>query len=171
MNERIFHVSETGGIERFEPRPTAVGSAVAGAVVWGIGERLLHNYLLPRNCPRVTFYAVAETTAADKERFLGQTAADYVIAVESGWLERVRGTTLYVYELPTAAFEVVDEGADYYVARRAVRPTAVTQVDDPLAALLARGVELRLTPSLGPLAEAVVTSSLQFSLIRMRYAK
>ena len=38
------------------------------------------NYLLPRDCPRVTYFAGRETAAADVERFLGSSPA--VIAVE-----------------------------------------------------------------------------------------
>lgn len=77
----LFHVSE-GEIGRFEPRPTA---SVNEPVVWAVDGRRLHNYLLPRDCPRVTFYAGAATTADDAERFLGTSPA--VVAVESAWLE------------------------------------------------------------------------------------
>jgi len=41
---------------------------------------------------------------------------------------------------------------------------------DALAELTHRDVELRVTPSLWPLRDAVVASTLQFSLIRMRNA-
>jgi hypothetical protein len=37
-------------------------------------------------------------------------------------------------------------------------------------ALLGRGVELRFVPNLWPLRDAVVSSTLRFSLIRMRNA-
>ena len=42
--------------------------------------------------------------------------------------------------------------------------------DDPIGELLGREVELRFVPSLWPLRDAVVASSLEFSLIRMRNA-
>jgi len=61
----LFHVSETPGIERFEPRPS---SYVPDPVVWAIDADRLRNYLVPRECPRVTFYAGPETTAADVGR-------------------------------------------------------------------------------------------------------
>jgi hypothetical protein len=161
----LFHVSEEPGIERFEPRPSPCAD---GSVVWAIDADRLRNYLLPRECPRVTYYAGRGTTAADVERFLGPSPA--VIAVESAWLERLRSCRLYCYHLPPETFGCIDECAGYFVSRRPVVPTQVEVVDDLLAALLGRGVELRFVPDLWPLRDAVVSSTLRFSLIRMRNA-
>jgi Family of unknown function (DUF6886) len=93
-----------------------------------------------------------------------------VVAVESGWLERLRSCRLYCYCLPPETFACIDECAGYFVSRRPVVPAQVRVVDDPLAALLGRGVEVRLVPDLWTLRDAVVASTLQFSLIRMRNA-
>jgi hypothetical protein len=161
----LFHVSEESDIGRFEPRAAADGGE---PVVWAIDDARLHNYLVPRECPRVTYYAGRETTAADVERFLGSSAA--VVAVESGWLERLRSCRLYCYHLPPETFESFDECAGYFVSRLAVVPARVDAFDDVMAELLGRGVELRFVPSLWPLRDAVVASSLRFSLIRMRNA-
>jgi hypothetical protein len=103
-----FHVSEEAGIERFDPRPSAY---TVEPVVWTIEADRLHNYLVPRECPRVTYYAVAQTSTADRDRFLGCSEA--VVAVEDGWLERVRRSSLYCYPLPPQTFECVDECAGY----------------------------------------------------------
>jgi hypothetical protein len=46
----LFHISEEPGIELFEPRV----SEGRGPVVWAIDADRLRNYLLPRECPRVT---------------------------------------------------------------------------------------------------------------------
>ncbi|MBD0372493.1 MAG: hypothetical protein ICV60_16740 [Pyrinomonadaceae bacterium] len=161
----LFHVSEESCIERFEPRPSEYASE---AVVWAIDAERLCNYLLPRDCPRVTFYAGRETSQADVERFLGSSPA--VVAVESGWLERLRSCRLYCYHLPPETFECIDECAGYFVSRVPVVPARVEVFDDLIAELIRRGVELRFVPSLWPLRDAVVSSSLQFSLIRMRNA-
>jgi hypothetical protein len=161
----LFHVSEEAGIERFEPRPSPFTDEPA---VWAIDGALLRNYLLPRDCPRVTYYAGRETTAADVERFLGSSPA--VIAVESTWLERLRSGRLHCYHLPPESFACIDECAGYFVSRRPVVPTQVEVVDDLLSALLGCGVELRFVPNLWPLRDAVVSSTLRFSLIRMRNA-
>ncbi len=161
----LFHVSETRGIEQFEPRPSEGSTA---PVVWAIDADHLRNYLVPRECPRVTFYAGRETTNADVQRFLGSSTA--VVAIERAWLERLRSARLYCYRLPPETFECLDECAGYFVSRVAVVPAGVEVFDDLLAELSRRGVELRILPSLWSLRDAVVASSLQFSIIRMRNA-
>ena len=165
VREMLFHVSEQSDIARFDPRPSEYA---AEPVVWAIEERRLCNYLLPRDCPRVTYYEGIESTAADVEHFLGSSLA--VVGIESAWLERVRSSTLFCYHMPAETFECLDECAGYFVSRVAVVPTGVKIVSDPLAELVARGVELRILPNLWSLRDAVVSSSLQFSMIRMRNA-
>src|SRR5213593_5201219 len=100
----LFHISEEPDIERFDPRPS---DYTVEPVVWAIDADRLRNYLVPRECPRVTYCAGRETSAADVERFLGSSPA--VVAVESGWLEHLRSCQLYCYHLPPETFECVDE--------------------------------------------------------------
>lgn len=171
--ERLFHVSDRPDIPLFEPRPIRPDhpNDPGRPIVWAITERLLHNYLLPRDCPRVTFYARPDSDPADVARLMGATAASHVVAVESGWLAAIRAVVLYLYEFSPQGFELFDEGAGYYVRESAVAPLAVRRVDDLLGELAARDVELRVTPSLWPLHDAVAVSTLQFSCIRMRNAR
>ena len=162
----LFHVSEEPDIKRFEPRL----SEIAGeSVVWAIDAPHVRNYLLPRDCPRVTYYAGPETSGADRETFLG--SSDAVVAVESDWYERMRSCRLFCYHLPPDTFECFDSCAGYFVSRVPVVPSRVEQFDDLMRELLKRGVELRFVPSLWPLRDAVVASTLQFSIIRMRNAQ
>jgi Family of unknown function (DUF6886) len=161
----LFHISEGPGIERFDPRPSEL---TAAPVVWAIDADRLRNYLVPRECPRVTFYAGPQTTLVDRERFLGSSVA--VVAVEQKWLERVQGSRLYCYHLMPQTFECVDECAGYFVSRESVLPARVEVLEDPVSELRRRGAELRVVPNLWPLRDAVVASSLQFSIIRMRNA-
>jgi hypothetical protein len=162
----LFHVSEEAGITRFEPRPSEFSKT---PVVWGIDDEHLRNYLVPRDCPRVTYYAGPSTTRADIERFLGSRTA--VVAIERGWLERVRSCLLYCYHLPPDTFTCLDSSAGYFVSSFAVEPRRVSVIDDAESQLLQRGVDLRVLPSLGPLRDAIVASSLEFSMIRMRNAR
>ena len=161
----LFHVSEESCIGRFEPRAS---ECAAEPVVWAIDADRLRNYLVPRECPRVTYYAGCETTAADAEQFLGSSPA--VVAVESGSLVQLRSCRLYCYHLPPETFECLDECAGYFVSRVPVAPALVEVLDDPITELLRRGVELRFVSNLWPLRDAVVASTLRFSLIRMRNA-
>jgi len=161
----LFHLSEDGGIERFDPRPSHYTSY---PVVWAISSDRMCNYLVPRDCPRVTYYAGPKTTTEDVVRFLGGSNA--VVAVEAGWVERIRRSRLFCYHLPPETFECVDACAGYFVSRIPVKPEHVDVFDDLIAELIKRDVELRVTPELWALRDAVVASSLEFSIIRMRKA-
>ena len=163
---RLFHVSEEPSIKLFEPRPSKY---VPDPVVWAIDEARLCNYLMPRDCPRVTFYAGSETSQEDVEQFLGLSSA--VVAIESAWFDRLRSVRLCCYHLPTETFECLDECAGYFVSRTSVVPEGVTIIDDVIGELLRIGVELRFVPNLWPLRDAVVGSTLQFSIIRMQNAQ
>jgi hypothetical protein len=171
MSERLFHFSDDPAITRFEPRPPpSASSGVTDHVVWAVGARLRHNYLLPRDCPRVTFYAGPASRPADVERLLGHTSARHVVAIETGWMPALRQGHLYQYELPTDTFVPMHEGAGYYISRAPVLPLGLATIEDLLGELLACDIELRVMPSLWPLCDAVVASSLRFSCIRMRNA-
>ena len=162
----LFHVSEERGITRFDPRAPTDGSE---PVVWAVDGDRLRNYLVPRDCPRVTFYAGRDTTDADTRRFLGSSPA--VLAIESAWIDRLKSCRLYCYNFPTATFDCIDDCAGYFVSRVPVIPTSVDVITDPIAELARRRVELRIVPSLWPLRDAVAASSLRFSIIRMRNAQ
>jgi hypothetical protein len=169
---RLFHISEQPGISIFTPRPSPSHfDNITSDVVFAISEQLLHNYLLPRDCPRVTFYAGTNTTDEDKRLFMGNTTAGYVIAVENNWYQQIKQTTLFCYEFAPDDFMLIDECAGYYISYKPALPIAVAVIDDIMAALLHRNIELRFMPALIGIADAVRNSTLQFSLIRMRSAK
>ncbi|BAU53213.1 DUF6886 family protein [Mucilaginibacter gotjawali] len=170
-SKRLFHVSEEPRIRIFKPRPSPSPFAdIKGDVVFAIAGNLLHNYLLPRDCPRVTYYAGTKTAKADKEKFIGSSAAEFFVCIESGWYQRVMETRLYCYEFLSDNFELIDESAGYYVSYQPAVPQSVIPVSDILSALLSRNIELRFMPSLVRLAEDVSKSTLNFSNIRMRNA-
>jgi hypothetical protein len=173
IHPRLFHISEAGDIERFDPRPSPSHfDAITGDVVFATAGHLLHNYLLPRDCPRVTCYANAGTTPQDRDRFLGMSCASHVIAIESDWFHRVNTTVLYRYEFPASTFLLLDETAGYYISYEPVIPLAVRRIDNIFEELLnLEYIELRILPELRKLGEAVVASTLSYSLIRMRNAK
>jgi len=168
---RLFHISQDPNIKIFIPRPSPSEiNGLKGNVVFAISERLLHNYLLPRDCPRVTFFAKPESLRSDIQKFFGQTAAEYIITVENNWYRLIQNTTIYCYEFSPDNFLVVDEGAGYYISYESVTPIKTSTILDPISELLIRNVELRFTPELWLLADQVIKSSLQYSLIKMRNA-
>jgi hypothetical protein len=164
--EVLFHFSEDSSILQFEPQLMNLGGE---AVVWAIDEEHAPNYFLPRDCPRVTFYAMAHSAKEDITRFLGQ-GSRRVVAIESDWYKRVCATKLYCYCLPGHSFSLQDSNAGYYISRQTVQPLRVEFMEDLIHALLAVGIELRVMPSLWWLHDAVIGSTLQFSMIRMRNA-
>jgi hypothetical protein len=161
----VYHLSEEPDIGVFEPRRV---ESSGESLVWAIDEEHVRNYLVPRECPRVTFYAGPGTTIADRERFLGSSMA--VVAIEAEWFERTRSCRLFCYHLPDDTFECSDKTAGYFVSRAAVKPAHVDVIHDPVLAILRRGVELRVLPDLWSLRDAVIESTLEFSIIRWRNA-
>lgn len=171
MSLVLYHVSEDGGIDRFVPRPPpSTAPGIPDDVVWAVDDVHLPNYLLPRDCPRVTFRSGTSTTAEDRKAFGGEAATLGVVAVEARWLDRIAACRLFLYRLPTKTFRVSDAIAGYHVSRLAVVPTAVTALTDLVGALRERHVELRVLEDLWHLHDAVIASSLEYSIIRMRNA-
>jgi hypothetical protein len=126
--------------------------------------------VLPRECPRVTFYPGSKSDPADVLALMGNSSATAVVAIESAWLMRVWRTILYVYALPADGFELIDKSAGYWINRASVVPIGVQRVTECLRALAERQVEIRIVPNLWPLRDAVVKSSLHYPCIRMRNA-
>lgn len=169
---RLFHISEDPHIKVFVPRPSPSPFAgIDGDIVFAISDRLLHNYLLPRDCPRVCYYAGEDSSAEDIDRLLGPTEASYVMALESRWRPIIEETTIYCYELPPESFSLLDACAGYYISYERVVPVSMKPVSDLLTELAGRRVELRFMDRLQPLADMVRVSTLAFSLIRMRNAQ
>ncbi|HYT17109.1 MAG TPA: hypothetical protein VEO18_02540 [Thermoplasmata archaeon] len=166
---KLFHFSEEPTIQRFEPHVPQT-QPEASPLVWAIDEMHASNYFFPRDCPRVCFWSGPQTTQADRERFFGPSTASTVIAVEFAWLERIRGARIYVYQMPPETFVPQDANAGYFVSDVAVVPSKVEPLGDPLQRLASAGVELRLMRSLRPLKEALIHSTVPFSMIRLRNA-
>ena len=167
---RLYHVSDRAGIERFDPRPASNNSAVVGDAVWAVDEEHLPNYLLHRDCPRICFARNATTTIEDEAQFLRYSNDGRIIAVEWEWQNRIRSSVLYIYELSPDSFDLIDANAGYYISRDTVTPLSISVVDDLLAEMKRRKVELRFMTDLWKLHDAVAKSSLEFSMIRIRNA-
>ncbi len=165
---RLYHVSEESGIRRFEPRSSA---SFPQPVVWAVEAARLTNYLLPRECPRVTFHADTTTTPADCHRFGLQGAASSVVAIEPEWADRVRSGRVFLYNMPVATFRLTDAVAGYWISEAAIVPDGVEVIEDLWGAIEATGAEIRIVEPLRDLAAAVAASSLLFSIIRLRNAR
>jgi hypothetical protein len=140
------------------------------AQVWTIDEFHSPHYYFPRDCPRVCIWPQEDTTDDDLQRFFGHSNTQRMVAVETGWLERIRRTTIYRYIFDPEQFELYESNAGYYTSTRIVKPVAVEKLDDLLGSLVTLNIEVRITPSLRPLKEAIPVSTVNFSMIRMKNA-
>ena len=91
--------------------------------------------------------------------------------IEHNWFQRMKDTTLYLYEFDTSGFELQDEIAGYYISKTPQVPIAKHQVTDLFAELMIRNVEVRMVDSLWDIADAVKASTLNWSLCRMKNAR
>ena len=167
--DHLYHFSEDPGIESFVPRPVRI-SPSDEALVWAVDGPHCHLYYFPRDCPRVIISTSPRTSAEDAETFFGHTTATVIAAIESRWLERMRTTTVYRYTLPSEGFVLRDEPAGYWVSGQEVRTVEVEPIPDLMAALINASVELRVMPSLVPMRDAVIASTVEFGIIRWRNA-
>jgi hypothetical protein len=170
---KLSHFSEDPGIDVFHPHVARTAAVQDEAYVWAIDEWHAPMYYLPRQCPRACFWAGERTTAEDRERWLHGVSPRFVVAVEARWLDRIRATTLYRYDMPPATFAPLDHTDDsgHYVSRQSVVPLGVQPVGDLLDAIAGEGVELRVLERLGPMWRRVHSqSTLHYSGSRLRNA-
>lgn len=156
----LWHFSEDPSLGRFAPRD---------GKVWAIDGPHSWLYWFPRDCPRACFWAVEQTTEDDVERWLDRDRTRRIAVIETGWLERVRDIRLYAYRMPPEPFDLVEDDR-FYIASTPVEAIERVEVGDLLARHAAAGIELRVAPSLYPLWDSVIETSLQFSGIRLRNA-
>jgi hypothetical protein len=82
------------------------------------------------------------------------------MTVETGWYERIKNATLYRYELPSESFRLFDETAGYYISEETIIPTQMDVITNPLDMLLQLHIDIRFTPNLHPLRNAILNSAI-----------
>lgn len=166
--DSLFHYSEDGAIKRFAPHVPPSNPSHPPAV-WAIDAAHAPLYWFPRNCPRISVWAYdREQRVRLGELF--ETEADRICAAETAWLDEIRNARVYEYRFDAAQFAPWAEADGQYVAGNVVYPDEVELIDDLLARHAAADVELRFTPRLGRLMDAVLASGLPFSFVRIRDA-
>src|SRR5579875_2634220 len=101
---RLFHFSDKGGIQVFEPKPVEIPSRRApgmdwlnGPLVWAIDDWHEPMYLFPRDCPRILVWPVETTTDQDRRTYRTASACRMMAFIEWGWLDRLTSAVLYRY--------------------------------------------------------------------------
>jgi hypothetical protein len=156
----LWHFSEDPSLRTFVPRD---------GKVWAIDEPYAWLYWFPRDCPRACFWAIDATGDDDVDRWLDGDRSRRVAVIENDWLPRVRAVDLYGYRMPREPFDIVEDDR-FHIASTTVDALERVAVGDLLARHAEAGVELRIAPSLYPLWDRVVETTLDFSGIRLRNA-
>ncbi|MHB8468377.1 MAG: DUF6886 family protein [Gaiellaceae bacterium] len=162
----LWHVSEEAAIERFRPQHSPL-HANDEPLVYAVDTRHLPLYWFPRDCPRATFWAIGATDDDDVERWLGGARDRRVHVVEPSWLDRMRGARVVAYRLPAESFEAWDR---FWVSRETVEPLELVELGDLVERHAGARIELATERHLLALWDDVVSSTLDFSGIRLRNA-
>jgi hypothetical protein len=166
---QVLHFSEDPTITLFTPHVAATAQQPE-AYVWAVDATRSPDYWFPRQCPRAMAWRTPRTTTADRALIGG---GDRVHAVEYGWLDALRTVTLFAYRLPADRF--VPFGTPVTNAHVCAEPVAPLGPAEPVGDLLelhaAAGIQLRVLDNLWPFWDAVISSTLGFSAIRMRNAR
>jgi hypothetical protein len=166
----VLHFSEDPTITHFEPHLAATRQ-VDEAYVWAVDQARCPDYWFPRQCPRAMAWVTPSTSEDDRQRIIGPGGGDRVHAIEYDWLDAMRSVRLWAYRLPAAPFQPFGEPPHAMVAVQPVAPLGPPEpVGDLLALHAAAGIQLRVLPNLWPFWDAVITSTLGFSGIRLRNA-
>jgi hypothetical protein len=168
---QVLHFSEDPKITRFVPHVAATAQQ-PGAYVWAVDRDRAPDYWFPRQCPRVMAWVCDTTSDDDRDRIMGVGCGDRVHAIEYGWLEAMRTVRLFAYRLPADRFQPF--GSPVPAAHVAVEPVEPLGPPEPVVDLLRchheAGIQLRVLDNLWPFWDAVITSTVGFSGIRLRNA-
>ncbi len=168
---QVLHFSENPDIARFEPHVAATAQQ-REAYVWAVDAPTSPSYWFPRQCPRGMAWVGPAASPGDCDRIIGAGGGNRVHAIEYGWLERIRTARLFAYRFSAEQFVSFGEPAPHaFVATEPVVPLGPAE---PLGDLFGlhedAGIQLRVLVNLWEFWDAVVTSTLEFSGIRLRNA-
>ncbi|CAH1198878.1 hypothetical protein PAECIP111893_01147 [Paenibacillus plantiphilus] len=157
--KQLFHFSEESAIKVFVPR-VKENRRDMPPVVWAIDDRHEFTFYFPRECPRIVYTRTNDMTEEDNSKFFGLTNSDIIITVETDWYERMMNTTTYRYRMPADSFQLFDRTAGYYISTQTIVPEEVEPLNNLVDRLISLNIEVRFTPNLYPLRNAILSSSI-----------
>ena len=165
----LWHVSEDPDLEHFAPHraQTALSDE---RLVWAIDTRHLPLYWFPRDCPRCTFWAGERTTETDAARFLHAGSASRIHVIEIAGSSACAKRRCTSTECLKATFSESHDTAGYWMSREPVDAIGRITIGDLVGRHAEAAIELRTPLNLWPLWDDVVTSTLEFSGMRLRNA-
>lgn len=165
----VFQFSEDSTLRRFAPQ-VPPSNPSHPPVVWAVDDEHAPLYWFPRTVPRISVWAYDEVQQRQLTDRFG-TESHRIVAVEQHWLGEIRAARIHRYTFDASQFVPWEQADGQYVASDVVYPEEVDVIDDVIAAHCDAGVELRLTPRLGALMDAILVSGLPFSFVRIRDAQ
>lgn len=167
----LYHFSHESDIKVFIPRVKANRTDMP-PVVWAIDPEHAFTFYVPRNCPRIVYKRSAAMSEEDEQIFFGVSSSDTVMVMENDWYSQISQTTMYRYTFAREGFERFDETAGYFITQQTVRPLDMQPISQLLDQLMALNIEVRFTPRLTKLREAILASTLtDFGIHRFEHAK
>lgn len=169
---KLFHISEKNNIAEFVPRKS---KQIWGykEYVWAISEKMIHNYLFPRDCPRI---CVGDEMIKplkdwiDKRRVKDKRA---LVFISENWEERFKSCILYKYEFNPDNFKIIDSIAGYYVSACSEKPIDVYELRNCYEVLESMKVEvlIKREPELRAIKDSIIRATNNFSIIKWNNLK
>ena len=165
---KLYHYSNDGTIEVFEPRPPK-NHPSARPAVWAIDELHSPLYFYPRECPRVAWWRLPNSDSEDIKQFL-PSGKPWHMAIAPEWEAAWRAGSLYRYELSCDTFfDREDHGC--HVSYEPVRPIHVIKLTDLPDLVPSDRIAIEIRNDLAELVPKLLASTLHCSAIRMRNLK
>ncbi len=164
---RLFHISEEENILQFIPRVSKKQWNFQ-SYVWAIEEKKLHNYLLPRECPRICLSLEKSNIQMDYLNLNRMKNPKAVIFVAEEWKEKINNCRLYQYEFAGDNFKLMDKIAGYYVSDKTEVPLNKIEIKDCPQELQKLDVELILShkEKMMEIKDKVINDFEEFSIIK-----
>jgi len=164
---KLFHISEKGDIDEFIPRKSKQIWEYK-EYVWAISEAMVHNYIFPRDCPRICVGNEVITHLSDwvdKEEISDKKA---LIFIPTSWEEQFKSCTIYRYELDASNFKLIDSIAGYYVSEVIEKSIEINKIADCHKQLQLMNVEVLMKPviELKEIRQKIIQITNNFSIIR-----
>lgn len=168
---QLFHFSGEPNIEIFRPRVKHNRQDMP-PVVWAIDQEHEFTFYFPRNCPRIVITRTDDMSEEDKAKFFGLSSANIIITVETHWYKVINEATIYRYTLPGESFKLFDATAGYYISEETIKPEEMIPLNNLIERLIDLNIEVRFTPSMHTLREAILQSTIQdFGIHRFENAR
>lgn len=165
----VYHFSEDSTLRRFAPQ-VPPSNPSHPPVVSAVDDEHAPLYWFPRSVPRISVWA---NDRGQQERLTERfaTEAHRICAAELSRLDEMRAARIYRYTFDASRFSPWEHADGQYVASEVVYPQEIEVIDDLFRVHGEAGVELRLTPRLGSLMDAILASGLPFGFVRIRDAQ